>query len=212
ARNGARRATVRANGEVAATGGFAATNPGNTAASISLNFLNNIARLRTGGTGAGADNGLEIHGTGDVVRWKVDGAGNVTNYGNLNIAGGRGIYFLNASGMMMDSFGNIKVRDAATHSTDASWSVSDKNGSIPLIVWTGANGGGYTEATSRPFTQVTAFTNGWQDYGAFGPVAYTKDAAGFVVLQGLLRGNSGTTGSAFQLPAGFRPKTTLIFN
>ncbi|EAO57389.1 Phage protein [Bacillus thuringiensis serovar israelensis ATCC 35646] len=64
----------------------------------------------------------------------------------------------------------------------------------------------------RPFTQVTAFTNGWQDYGSFGPVAYTKDAAGFVVLQGLLRGNSGTSGSAFQLPAGFRPSTTRIFS
>jgi len=211
ARNGARRATVRANGEVAATGGFATINPSNTNASVSLNFLNNIARIRTGGSGAGADNGLEIHGTGDVVRWKVDGAGNVSNYGDLRIYNGKQIQFMNSSGMAMDGYGNIKPRDPASHGSTANWWVSDVNGTQVIRVNTGS-AGGYAEIISRPFTQVTAFTNGWAQYGGFGGVAYTKDAAGFVVLQGLLRGNSGTSGSAFQLPAGFRPNTTLIFN
>ncbi|AJH02450.1 hypothetical protein P4493_10940 [Bacillus thuringiensis] len=211
ARNGVRRATVRANGEVAAVGGFATTNPSNTAASVSLNFLNNIARLRTGGTGAGADNGFEIHGTGDIVRWKVDGAGNVSNYGDLRVYNGKQIQFMNSSGMAMDGYGNIKPRDPASHAPGASWWVSDVKGTQIIRVNTGSTGG-FGEMIGRPFTQVTAFTNGWQDYGSFGPVAYTKDAAGFVVLQGLLRGNSGTSGSAFQLPAGFRPSTTRIFS
>ncbi|MGH1107320.1 hypothetical protein [Bacillus paranthracis] len=211
ARNGARRATVRANGEVASVGGFTVSNPGNTAATVQLNFLNNIARLRTGGSGAGADNGLEIQGTGDIVRWKVDGAGNVSNNGDLRMYNGKQIQFMNSSGMAMDGYGNIKPRDTASHGAGASWWVSDVNGTQIIRVNTGS-AGGYGEMIGRPFTQVTAFTNGWADYGAFGPVAYTKDAAGFVVLQGLLRGNSGTTGSAFQLPAGFRPNTTLIFN
>lgn len=84
------------------------------------------------------------------------------------------------------------------------------NGTQVIRVNTGS-AGGYAEIISRPFTQVTAFTNGWSQYGGFGGVAYTKDAAGFVTLMGLMRG--GTTGvSAFQLPSGFRPNTTLIFN
>ncbi|MGM2632276.1 hypothetical protein [Bacillus cereus group sp. Bce040] len=213
ARNGARRATVRANGEVASVGGFAATNPGNTAATISLNFHNNIARLRTGGSGAGADNGLEIHGTGDVIRWKVDGAGNVSNYGDLRIYNGKQIQFMNSSGMFMDGYGNLKVRDAATHAAGATWNISDSRGNQIFWAWTGSNGG-YVEAKSRPFTQVTGFINGWSDYGSFGPVGYTKDAAGFVTVMGLMRGSSpdNVGWPAFVLPSGFRPNTTLIFN
>ncbi|PFP65150.1 hypothetical protein COK00_11020 [Bacillus cereus] len=213
ARNGARRATVRANGEVASVGGFATTNPGNTAASVSLNFLNNIARLRTGGTGAGADNGFEIHGTGDVVRWKVDGAGNVSNYGDLRMYNGKLIQFMNSSGMALDGYGNIKPRDPASHGAGASWWVSDVNGTQIIRVNTGS-AGGYAEIKSRPFTQVTGFINGWSDYGSFGPVGYTKDAAGFVTVMGLMRGSSpdNVGWPAFILPSGFRPNTTLIFN
>ncbi|MGH1263356.1 hypothetical protein ACQVWE_13725 [Bacillus cereus] len=213
ARNGARRATVRANGEVASVGGFTATNPGNTSASISLNFHNNIARLRTGGSGAGADNGLEIHGTGDVIRWKVDGAGNVSNYGDLRIYNGKQIQFMNTSGMAMDGYGNIKPRDPASHVSNANWWVSDVNGTQVIRVNTGS-AGGYAEIISRPFTQVTGFVNGWSDYGSFGPVGYTKDAAGFVTLMGLMKGTSSDNlgWPAFVLPSGFRPNTTLIFN
>ncbi|PEK88290.1 hypothetical protein [Bacillus mycoides] len=211
ARNGARRATVRANGEVAATGGFATINPSNTNASVSLNFLNNIARLRTGGTGAGADNGFQIHGTGDVIRWSVDGAGNVSNYGDLRIYNNKFIQFMNTSGMFLDGYGNFKVRDAATHAAGASWNLSDVNGKQIIMAWTGSNGG-YVEVTSRPYTTVTGFLNGWQEYGTgFGGVSYTKDAAGVVMLKGLMK--SGVVNQpGFNLPAGFRPGGTLLFN
>lgn len=211
ARNGVRRATVRANGEVAAAGGFATINPSNTSASVSLNFLNNIARIRTGGTGAGADNGFQIHGTGDVIRWSVDGAGNVDNSGNLRMWNGKEIQFMNSSGMTFDGSGNIKPRDPLTHATGAYWWVNDMNNNYPLKVWTGTSGG-YVEAKSRPYTTVTGFLNGWTEYGiGFGGVSYTKDAAGVVMLKGLMR--SGVVGQpGFNLPAGFRPGGTLLFN
>ncbi len=52
-----------------------------------------------------------------------------------------------------------------------------------------------------------AFQNGWVNYGQR-PAMFYKDAAGVVHLTGLVK--SGTIGTtAFTLPAGYRPSTTV---
>jgi hypothetical protein len=61
---------------------------------------------------------------------------------------------------------------------------------------------------SRPlvWTVVTAFANGWGNYGSgFAEAAYAKDASGRVFLRGLIQGGTLGTG-AFTLPVGYRYK------
>lgn len=51
--------------------------------------------------------------------------------------------------------------------------------------------------------------NSWVDFGApYAGASYTKDAEGWVHLRGLIA--SGTTGTIFALPSGYRPTTQLL--
>lgn len=63
------------------TGGtISAFNPSNLAASASLGWLNNTARIRVGGSGgvsSGAQNGIDIQTTGDVSLMRIKGNGDV---------------------------------------------------------------------------------------------------------------------------------------
>lgn len=65
-----------------------ALNPANAGAELHLSWLNNIARLRYGGTGDGSVNGLQIHGPGEAVKLSVG------NDGYLTLGGSR-LYFNN---------------------------------------------------------------------------------------------------------------------
>jgi hypothetical protein len=68
-------------------GSLTVTNPANSAASISLSWLNGNPRLRIGGSGDGAAGSFTIQGTGDLVRFTVDANGHVTTKGNLTVGG-----------------------------------------------------------------------------------------------------------------------------
>jgi hypothetical protein len=70
-------------GNVRATAALTSINPNNSSADVSLSWLNDIARLRYGGSGAGSAGGFQIQGTGDSMKWAVDNAGNVTVYGQV---------------------------------------------------------------------------------------------------------------------------------
>lgn len=61
------------------------------------------------------------------------------------------------------------------------------------------------------WTDVASFFNGWANFGGAFQVARYRKINGVVYVQGLIAG--GTLPSdAFQLPAGFRPSATLMFD
>lgn len=65
-----------------------------------------------------------------------------------------------------------------------------------------------SEAWKRP-----DFLNGWENYNedVYYPAEYYKDPTGRVHLRGMI--DSGTVPSAaFNLPAGYRPKKTVLFS
>ena len=59
------------NGDNATTGSITSENPNNPSSVFSMNWQNDIARLRIGGVGDGAENGLEIQGVGDKKLLKL---------------------------------------------------------------------------------------------------------------------------------------------
>lgn len=62
------------------------SNANNGSATFHLDYLNNIPRIRYGGSGDGTQNGFEIQGTGDAIKFKVD------NNGELYAAGTKRVY------------------------------------------------------------------------------------------------------------------------
>lgn len=75
---------LSAEGPVRSYGGaFTAYNPDNASASVSLSWLNDVARLRVGGSGSGSQAGLDFQTQGDVSLMRIldngdVGIGNVT--------------------------------------------------------------------------------------------------------------------------------------
>jgi len=70
---------------------FITQNPNNTSANITLSWLNDIPRLRIGGSGEGAYNGFEIQGVADKTLFKLTSSGNLTvgsgHWGAITIDG-----------------------------------------------------------------------------------------------------------------------------
>jgi hypothetical protein len=72
-------------GEIRATDGgfsarggyFVAHNPNNTSASVSLNWLNDVPRIRVAGTGDGSSNGFDIQVVSDTSRLRILHNGNI---------------------------------------------------------------------------------------------------------------------------------------
>tara|TARA_R110000796_G_scaffold250650_2_gene380102 strand:+ start:159 stop:995 length:837 start_codon:yes stop_codon:yes gene_type:complete len=80
-------------GDNLTTGNIIASNPQNPAASASLSWINNIARIRIGGNGVGADNGFVFQGVGDfnIMRLLANGnvgIGTVSPSAKLEVFGG----------------------------------------------------------------------------------------------------------------------------
>jgi len=63
------------------------SNPNNSAAGVALSWYNDIARLRIGGDGAGANNGFDIQGVGNTSLFRVYGNGDAHVSGNLTCGG-----------------------------------------------------------------------------------------------------------------------------
>lgn len=61
-------------------------NPNNPSANATFGWLGDVPRVRIGGNGTGANAGFQIVGTSDLLKWGVDGNGNVTNIGELGFA------------------------------------------------------------------------------------------------------------------------------
>jgi hypothetical protein len=71
---------------------------------------------------------------------------------------------------------------------------------------------GTATATLPPWTEVTP-SNGWSHYSVpFATPAYTKTTDGVVVLKGLIKSGSTSSGTTIMtLPEGYRPQYRLIF-
>ncbi|HKO44160.1 MAG TPA: tail fiber domain-containing protein, partial [Pyrinomonadaceae bacterium] len=66
------------------TGGrLGANNPNNQSASVNLDWFNDIARIRYGGTGAGASAGFLIQGQGDATKLRITDSGALIVTGQL---------------------------------------------------------------------------------------------------------------------------------
>ncbi|AXT52113.1 hypothetical protein D1818_15160 [Aquimarina sp. BL5] len=70
------------NDDNATTGNVTAQNPNNPEAVNMLSWYNDVARIRIGGMGNGADNGFLIQGPGNKDLFKLSGNGNINVYGN----------------------------------------------------------------------------------------------------------------------------------
>jgi hypothetical protein len=71
-------APLHVKGEVRSdAGGLAARNLNNSEASVRLDWLDDVARIRVGGSGTGATNGLDIQTSGNVSLMRIQHEGNV---------------------------------------------------------------------------------------------------------------------------------------
>lgn len=78
--------SVETTGELLASGGMVTVvNPNNLAANFGLSWRNDIARIRVGGDGAGANNGFEFQGIGDASLLRIHANGNVDVPGALSV-------------------------------------------------------------------------------------------------------------------------------
>lgn len=62
-------------GSLSTKGSYWTLNPGNPSAVVGLSWHNNIARIRVGGSGSGAESGLDIQGSGDRSLFRITDAG-----------------------------------------------------------------------------------------------------------------------------------------
>lgn len=76
-KNNPQAGSVDAAGPIFSDVGIVARNSANTSAACELSFLNNVARLRLGGAGPGAANGIDFQAAGDVSLMRLLGNGNV---------------------------------------------------------------------------------------------------------------------------------------
>ena len=96
--------------------------------------------------------------------------------------------------------------------TGASWL------SIPAYTFSKVSGDATISSTGTITIADATYTNasytaGWENYfTTWGPAQYAKTSTGVVNLIGLSKRTSGSSAVIFNLPAGFRPSTNLVFS
>ncbi|MEH7207617.1 DUF859 family phage minor structural protein [Priestia megaterium] len=203
---------VETAGDIYAYGGIHAKNPANSGAEVHLSWLNNIARIRYGGSGTGSVNGFQIHGTSDTI--KLDCRNDGTVWGkrfetdpNLYIGSGGGIDLNNSDIIGVNSFwfndqldaGSEGINFLKTGKTAGSTSSSDYDTFQILDGVIKLNGSSILDFAVPP--TAPSMQNSWANYFS---LAYMKTWDNVVHFRGMIRnGAVGTT--AFTLPAGCRP-------
>tara|TARA_R110000737_G_C14624761_1_gene494676 strand:+ start:69379 stop:72798 length:3420 start_codon:yes stop_codon:yes gene_type:complete len=154
------------NGNVVGTG-FRATsgdlvteNPNNAAATVSLSWLSDVARLRVGGAGAGATGGFAIQKTGDGQLFFVDNTGNA-RFGATSGNGGDGSVQANNGYFNAATFWNVSGADTAAQRADARPDNTDE----ARLHWYGVNSTGGTEC----------FRHAWYDGNGYMELTYLAD-------------------------------------
>ncbi|AXT62484.1 hypothetical protein D1816_19655 [Aquimarina sp. AD10] len=146
------------NGDNTTSGNIRATNPNNTAASNSLSWYNNIARLRVGGVGIGASNGFDFQGPGDTSLFRIMGNGNI-GIGTTS----PGTWKLNVKGHVnIGGDGNYRLR---TRHVDGKSSTSDVIDDLYLNYNSGKNVYvGYGDNAHSNFYVFGRIRNGGADF------------------------------------------------
>ena len=113
-------------------GSFAALNPGNQGASVKLDWFNNVARVRVGGNGSGAQGGLDIQTTGDTSLMRIQhdgdvGIGTTTPEVRLHVPGGSDV---SASG---GGFLQLGSGSGANIALDSNEIMARNNGAVATL-------------------------------------------------------------------------------
>ncbi|MGG1916056.1 DUF859 family phage minor structural protein [Priestia megaterium] len=209
--------SLEANGDVYGKS-FHAQNPANTSAEAHLSWLNNVPRIRYGGSGSGSVNGFQVHGPSDTVKLDVRHDGTTWSNrfetgGNIYIGSGGGIDLNNSDIIGVNSFWFNDTLDAGSEGinflkTGKSSGSTNSSDYDTLQIVDGViklNGTNIFDFEVPP--TVPSFQNGWVAYYS---TRYMKTKDGMVFLQGMTK--SGTRGqTAFVLPAGCRPTGNQIF-
>ncbi len=158
----------------ASGGALGADNPANASANVMLSWLNDVPRIRYGGSGAGSANGFQIQGTGDAIKLAVSNAGSVTipgTYGYTAATTGDKILLYGTSyGMGIES------------NTLTGWSASQ-------FRWR-TGGTSTSSGTERMLLTTTGLTlAGGLTFGQANP---TISSSSYVVMPGGLYVNGGT--------------------
>ncbi|QJT70399.1 hypothetical protein [Microcystis phage MaeS] len=134
--------TLDVEGQVSASS-FTSWNPSNKSATVSLNWLNNIARIRYGGNGDGSAGGFQIVGPSELVKFSVDNNGNGTFGGAGLTVGGKSAEIVNSEGsntngwyIRYESGLQICFYYGSSLGTDHSWGQLTRGGGIYYYVAT----------------------------------------------------------------------------
>jgi hypothetical protein len=191
-------------GEIQLGQRFSVTNPNNALADVSLDFdaTKDMPRIRYGGTGAGAENGFEIQGSGNSVKFKIDNTGNVDVMDSLRVMGTdiKLGYGNTARGDTGGSRALVKT-DGGKLTINYNWEFF---GGIKI-------GSGINHIFDKKAHAQLPLLNGWRAYGGgYDDPTYTKFPTGLVILKGLIDFGTAKTYMA-QLPVGCRPNRRRIF-
>lgn len=199
-----------------------------TTVSASLNISKNVAGRAISQTGTIRATRLDINAStiADVVQAVIPAAPVVNGSINPNTPStvdfswnsvpGATTYTLNYT---LDAGGANQYVSGLTNSTATSYSVTGGHGKI-ICATVYANSSAGSSSAGNKCVTIPLFTpmllqNNWVNFDSTNtrsPATFTKTSSGMVVLKGLVRSGTATSGTVIaNLPAGYRPARNLIF-
>jgi hypothetical protein len=171
-------------------------------------YANTLAGLFIEGGSNLRFNDLQISGNGNFTSPGVSVQGAASNLSFIGGSVGQSAQFGNTQlyGILL---GTYAISNVLVDGVDLSGNINDgflSTSTTPVSVIVGSNLGYRANAVAFP-----TLINSWVNLGGGADVAgYFKDASGAVRLRGVIK--SGTIpGTAFTLPAGFRPSATVYY-
>jgi len=116
---------VRADGPV----GFTCRNPNSESAQVNLNWLNDVARVRVGGGGVGAGNGLDIQTTSDRSLMRL------LHSGEVGISTTTPETELDARSLAATDAGRVRAANSLADTWVQFWSGHTDGANDPAIIW-----------------------------------------------------------------------------
>lgn len=207
-------------------GNLIVRNKDNTQANVHLGWFDNIARLRIGGDGTGANNGFQIQGTVDRVLLDLDDTGTLSVQNFLNVKTqvlAPNVTALNPQNQLatlslnwLNNIARIRVGGTGNGSVNGLqiqgtgdrvlFSIDDNGGTNPFVIQNGI--------VAQENRIGASLVNSWVNYSnGWATASYYKDRDNRVHLTGLIRSGVTTAGTLlFSLPSGYRPEAREMFD